>query len=377
MGALVTITGLIIHNLSNHFKIPISQASNIFNFLNIGILISIFLSSWSIEIFSLKNHFNFGFALIILSNLINIFSKNSIMFAYSIFIFGLVGGMTLSIGTFLITYLYENQERTRKMLLADSFFSISGILFPIIYTFILFYKIQWNYLYCIISLIYIIIFILSQRVNFIQCTPSSNQNSTINIKKCFNIQTILLYISALLYILAQISLISWIPEYTIQNIHINIKESSHMISSFWTNYMIGMWFFSYFLKFFNLKKIIIYLSGLSTIIIFLFLQNNHYLLLLFLLSLLGFISSSIYSMIITLASMQTKKPSAKIINFTLVFGTIGTFLTFIITSPIIQNYGIKSSLILSNTLYLIVFIIFIIFYNISKKKKYKNLLKIK
>ncbi|CAL4324171.1 MFS transporter TsgA [Buchnera aphidicola] len=370
IGALVTMTGLIIQSLSKQFNISITQASNIFNFLNFGILISIFLHAWFIELLSLKKQLFFGFIIIFFTTIILILTNNLIIFSCSIFIFGFISGITLSIGTFLITHLYHEESRLEKMLIMDSFFSISGTIFPIINIFFTSYHIKPKYIYCLINFIYFTIFFISQYIKFPKFIIKKEKDN----QKNFTINTTLLYFSALIYILGQLGFISWVPEYSSKYMHIKIEQSGKIISSFWISYMIGMWFFSYFLKFFNLKKSIIYISGLSTIIMFCFIQNTNYIFSLILISLLGFFSSSIYSSIIILSSIQTKNPSPKIINLTLFSGTIGTLLTFIITSPIVKYKGVKFSLIISNILYFIVFLIFIVLYFLSKNS-YKKILK--
>jgi len=72
---------------------------------------------------------------------------------------------------------------------------------------------------------------------------------------------------------------------------------------------------------------------------------------------LGFISSAIYTTIITLGSQQTREASPKLVNLILTCGTIGTMLTFVVTGPIVAEYGAKAALITSNMLYLAVFVL--------------------
>ena len=55
-GALIVVTGMIMGDIAAYFNLSISQMSNIFTCLNAGILISILLNSWLINIFSLKNY---------------------------------------------------------------------------------------------------------------------------------------------------------------------------------------------------------------------------------------------------------------------------------------------------------------------------------
>lgn len=351
-GALIVVTGMVMGNIANYFNLSISRMSNIFTCLNAGILISILLNSWLINIVSLKKQLIYGFILTIFSILGIIFSKNIFLFSMNIFVLGLVSGITMSIGTFIITTLYSGSKRGSKLLLTDSFFSMSGMIFPIIAAYLLENQFLWYWIYVCIGIVYLIIFILSLIVNF----PESKEkiNHIEKIKK-WNVNIGILSISALLYILGQLSFIAWVPQYATEIMNINIKKTGNLVSDFWMAYMIGMWFFSFIIKFFNLKHIFVFLSGVSAILMYVYIHNENYLIMKYTIISLGFFSSAIYTIIITLASLQTKKPSAKLINIILFFGTIGTLLTFIITSPIVEKKGIYSTLICSNILYGIVF----------------------
>ncbi len=53
-GALVIVTGMVMGNIADYFHLPVSSMSNTFTFLNAGILISIFLNAWLMEIVPLK-----------------------------------------------------------------------------------------------------------------------------------------------------------------------------------------------------------------------------------------------------------------------------------------------------------------------------------
>ena len=49
-GALVIVTGMVMGNIAEYFNLPISSMSNTITFLNAGILVSIFLIAWLLEI---------------------------------------------------------------------------------------------------------------------------------------------------------------------------------------------------------------------------------------------------------------------------------------------------------------------------------------
>ncbi|WP_343189418.1 MFS transporter TsgA [Buchnera aphidicola] len=363
IGSLVVVTGIIMNQIAKYFHYSISEISNIFTFLNFGILIGIIINYWSIKKIKIKQQITISFILNIFSLIILYYCKNIIIFSFIIFIFGVISGMIMSIGTFLITNLYKKYQRNSMLLITDSFFSIAGIIFPLIYTFLLKKNYSWYYIYIIINIIYIKIFILSNFIKFPIYKKQKNKKKKIKINK----NIILLFFSALLYILGQLSFISWIPSYITNNLNLNILQASKIISLFWTSYMIGMWFFSLIIKKIEIKKLISILLFISTILIFLFNNIKNYQLLKIIIIKLGFFSSAIYTSLITLISLETKKPSPKLINLMLLFGTIGTLLTFIISSPIVKKYGIHNSLIFSNIIYFIVFNLILLLIYFKKK----------
>ncbi|QCI17910.1 MFS transporter TsgA [Buchnera aphidicola (Acyrthosiphon lactucae)] len=368
-GALVVVTGMIMGNISDYFHLSISQMSNIFTFLNAGILISIFINSWLIEIISLKKQLVFGFILTIMATIGIVLSNSIFLFSINIFILGLVSGITMSIGTFIITHLYSGSKRGSQLLLTDSFFSMSGMIFPIITAYLLEKKIIWYWTYVCIGVIYLFIFLLTINLNFIKF--KTDIKNIKEIKEKWNFNVFLLSIAALLYILGQLGFISWVPQYATEIMNINIKKTGSLISGFWMSYMLGMWFFSFIIKFFNLYRIFMFLTSISTILMYFFIHSENFLNQQYIIIGLGFFSSAIYTIIITLASLQTKKPSPKLINLILLSGTIGTLLTFIVTSPIVERKGLYMTLISSNILYAIVFFLSILIYLNTKKIRIK------
>ncbi|CAL4325461.1 MFS transporter TsgA [Buchnera aphidicola] len=359
-GALIVVTGMIMGNIANYFHISISEMSNIFTFLNAGILISIVFNSWLMKIVSLKIQIIFGFILTIIAILGILYSHSILLFSINLFILGMVSGMTMSIGTFIITNLYSGSKRGSKLLITDSFFSMSGMIFPIITAYLLEKNILWYWIYVLIGSIYAFITILALNLKF-PILKKENHHESKNTEK-WGLNIFLLSMAALFYILGQLGFISWIPQYTTEIMNINMQHAAHLVSNFWMSYMIGMWFFSFIIMFFHLNHIFIFLTGMSTILMYYFIQSTSYLILEYMIIGLGFFSSAIYTIIITLASLQTEKPSPPIINTILVCGTVGTLLTFVITSPIVQKYGLYITLMSTNVFYAIVFFLSILIY---------------
>ncbi|WP_313130504.1 MFS transporter TsgA [Pseudescherichia vulneris] len=353
-GALVIVTGMVMGDIAKYFDLPVSSMSNTFTFLNAGILISIFLNAWLMEIVPLKTQLRFGFVLMVLAVAALMLSHSLALFSAAMFVLGLVSGITMSIGTFLVTQMYEGRQRGSRLLFTDSFFSMAGMIFPMVAAFLLARSIEWYWVYACIGLVYVAIFVLTIGCEFPALGKHAAPSDKPVVKEKWGVGVLFLSIAALCYILGQLGFISWVPEYA-KGLGMDVSGQGKLVSDFWMSYMIGMWAFSFILRFFDLQRILTVLAGLATVLMYLFITSSPEHMAWFILA-LGFFSSAIYTTIITLGSQQTKVASPKLVNFVLTCGTIGTMLTFVVTGPIVANSGPQAALMTANGLYAVVFV---------------------
>lgn len=273
-GALVIVTGMVMGNIAEYFNLPISSMSNTFTFLNTGILVSIFLNAWLMEIIPLKRQLVFGFILMILAIAGLMVGHNLAIFSACMFVLGVVSGITMSIGTFLITHIYTGRQRGSRLLFTDSFFSMAGMVFPIIAATLLAQHVAWYWVYACIGVLYLAIFILTLCSDFPQLGKQAVGDSQPVRKEKWGIGVLFLSIAALCYILGQLGFIQWVPEYAAKRFGMSIEESGGLVSNFWTAYMVGMWFFSVALRFFDLQRIVTVLAALSTFMMYMFVSSQ-------------------------------------------------------------------------------------------------------
>ena len=367
-GALVIVTGMVMGNIADYFNLPVSSMSNTFTFLNAGILISIFLNAWLMEIVPLKTQLRFGFVLMVLAVAGLMTTHSLALFSAAMFVLGLVSGITMSIGTFLITHMYEGRQRGARLLFTDSFFSMAGMIFPMVAAVLLARSIEWYWVYACIGLVYVAIFILTFGCEFPVLGNKAQQEDQPVAKEKWGIGVLFLSIAALCYILGQLGFISWVPEYA-KGLGMSLNDAGKLVSDFWMSYMFGMWAFSFILRFFDLQRILTVLAGIATVMMYLFNHGEPQHLAWFILT-LGFFSSAIYTSIITLGSLQTKVASPKLVNFVLTCGTIGTMLTFVVTGPIVASSGPLAALTTANALYAVVFVMCIVLGFVSRHRQH-------
>ncbi|AUX91974.1 MFS transporter TsgA [Mixta gaviniae] len=367
-GALVIVTGMVLGDIANYFQLPVSEMSNTFTFLNTGILVAVFLNAWLMEIVPLKRQLIFGFVLMVLAVLGLMTSHSLAIFSACMFVLGVVSGITMSIGTFLITHIYEGRQRGSRLLFTDSFFSMAGTVFPVIAGMLLARHLPWYWVYVCIGVIYLAIFLLTLTVEFPVLGKKQHDAQPV-VKEKWGIGVLLLSIAALCYILGQLGFISWVPEYATKSMGMDISAAGQLVGNFWTSYMIGMWAFSVILRFFDLQRILMVLAALATLLMYWFVSSNEPGMLKWIIIGLGFFSSAIYTTIITLGSQQTKVSSPKLVNFILTCGTVGTMLTFVVTGPIVAKGGAHAALATANGLYAVVFVMCLLLGFVTKHRQ--------
>ncbi len=368
-GALVIVTGMVLGDIANYFQLPVSEMSNTFTFLNTGILAAVFLNAWLMEIVPLKRQLIFGFVLMVLAVLGLMTSHSLSVFSLCMFVLGVVSGITMSIGTFLITHLYEGRQRGSRLLFTDSFFSMAGTIFPVIAGMLLARHLPWYWVYVCIGVIYLAIFVLTLTVDF-PILGKKQLNAQPVAKEKWGVGVLLLSIAALCYILGQLGFISWVPEYATKTMGMDISAAGQLVGNFWTSYMIGMWVFSFVLRFFDLQRILMVLAALATLLMYWFVSSSDAGMLKWIIIGLGFFSSAIYTTIITLGSQQTRVSSPKLVNFILTCGTVGTMLTFVVTGPIVAKGGAHAALFTANGLYAVVFVMCLLLGFVTKHRQY-------
>ncbi len=370
-GALVIVTGMVMGDIAKDFQIPVSSMSNTFTFLNTGILVAVFLNAWLMVIVPLKRQLIFGFILMVLAIIGLMTSRDLTIFSLCMFVLGVVSGITMSIGTFLITHMYEGRQRGSRLLFTDSFFSMAGTLFPVLAGILLARQLPWYWVYVCIGVIYVAIFVLTLFVEF--PVLRKPENSPTVEKEKWGVGVLLLSIAALCYILGQLGFISWVPEYATKTMGMDITSAGQLVGNFWTAYMVGMWVFSFLLRFFDLQRILMVLAGLATLLMYWFVSSRDASMLSWIIMILGFSSSAIYTTIITLGSLQTKVASPKLVNFILTCGTVGTMLTFVVTGPIVEKSGVHTALTTANGLYAVVFIMCALLGFVTKHRQHGHI----
>ncbi len=92
------------------------------------------------------------------------------------------------------------------------------------------------------------------------------------VKEKWGIGVLFLSVAALCYILGQLGFISGTG--ICEEPGMSLGDAGKLVSDFWMSYMIGMWSFSFILRFFDLQRILTVLAGLATVLMYLFINGS-------------------------------------------------------------------------------------------------------
>ncbi len=118
----------------------------------------------------------------------------------------------MSIGTFLITPMYEGRQRGARLLFTNSFFSMAGMIFPMVAAVLLARSIEWYWVYACIGTVYVAIFILTFGCEFPVLGKAQTTAEPVA-KEKWGIGVLFLSICRTVLHHGQLGFISQVPEY--------------------------------------------------------------------------------------------------------------------------------------------------------------------
>lgn len=362
-GGLIVLTGMVIAPVAKYFNVDVSEAGGIFTWMNFGILIAIVCNSGLMDIIPLKRQILISSILTVVAFVGLALTRSLLVFCVLMFLFGLVSGITMSIATYLIAHLYIGRNRGMMLLLTDSFFSLAGITFPLIAGSMLHHGFTWYWVYIMVLVVGIIVFLLSLGVTFPR--PADANNATKDkplmqrLASDFKLWGPAVYAAAvgcMCYVLGQLCLVFWIPNYVTSHFHASAATSSVPLSFFWIGMWIGLYVSSVIVKRMPMTLFLCTIALGSTITFFVLRHALSVHALSVDCLIMGLFSSGIYYTLITLASLQVRVPSPLLVNFALAAGTVGTFLTPMVAAKAVSVGGPSLALTTGNVFYLLVFI---------------------
>jgi len=357
-GSVATTRGVFISSISDYYHLEVTGLGYIYTFFNIGLFISISLTGHLIKLFDLKKLLVFSSSAAIISVILLNAYHSIYSFALLMLVMGLVSGINLSGGSYLVIRAIKNVDHgASKLLLTDFCFSLSGMILPIMFGYLLAHHVIWYVLYNIIILPCIIMLYYITRIDFTQLAHHIDLNSDSQTQTQLNVSIYLIAISSFFFILAESILTLWLVDDLQVKLHITLVEASLFVTLYWLSKAAGL-----FANQFSILKLGMrnYLSVSTWIAILaitmMFHSYTYYSVLLFLI-ILGFVSSGILGTLVSFGCSQLDYTCPKTVSLIYSAGTGGALISAWLSSVTVKSYGTFGAMKLTIFAYFVCFVV--------------------
>jgi len=369
-GSLVTVTGVVLAPIATFYNCSPGDIAYIFTVQNAPMFIIIIIGGFLMKTVSLKKLFLFGIIIEFIGlAFLQVFLDMTFSFVFFMGIVGLSGGMFMCLGSFLIVRLYNDPKlRSTRLVMADFFFSFSGVIVPYIASQLLEHNVFWLVIYYLITLVGIFMLFMVVCTKFPDIVAETHSNKDLYHEK-WGLSVYLVSASCFFFIMGELVFAQWLPLYLQKYVGLSIARAGEFMSLFWLFMAIGLFAGRFVMKKFKLAPFITVCFLFATIfLLILSVVPSKYVIMVSII-LCGLFNSVVYACLIAYGSLQVEHAPPTIIAFILGCGTLGTMCSSPVSGFIANNVSIHAALHSSWVLYIIGFVLFLLTYAFSKAER--------
>lgn len=375
-GSLVTVTGMVLGPIADYYGVKPGNIDYIFTVQNGVMAVIILMGGMLMKNVRLKKLF----LLAIVTEFVGMAIMQSFIempwsFVLFMGVVGFSGGLFMALASFLIVRIHPDpQDRSTRLVMADFFFSFSGVVVPYIAGLMLGQNIFWIYIYYLISIVGVAMLFMVVLSKFPNVVSETKDNASLYQEK-WGISIFLVAASCYFFIMGELVFSQWLPEYLQNYIHLSVETAGTYSSLFWMFMALGLFVGRFVMKKFHLGSFIIGTYGLATLFLTLTTLIPNAVVIAVCIMLCGFFNSVVYASMIAYGSLQVKHTPPTLISFILAIGTLGTMSSSPVSGFIANTISIQAAFTSCFILYIIGFVFFLFARLFSKAEKIHGALK--
>ncbi|RYV03371.1 MFS transporter TsgA [Shewanella sp. OPT22] len=341
-AALVTQSGVLIKPLSVYLGIELTEAGSMFSFVTGGALTGSIISMFIFDKLSLKNVFRAFYILFIGASLLLATTKSIPLVSVCFIALGAVASVGLAAGAILITRIFEEKYHASAFIVTDCAFSASGFIFPTLTVTLLAAGAMWYNAFISVNSIIGLVLVLSFFVTFPKVTKDELKEDKDAVPFNENIWTVRVILFGLLiggYLVVQNSLITWGPTYLMTELGAEEGVAYSMIGRFFGPAVLGLLITAAIVTKISARLMMVFVV-ISTVCISIYMTLTPSVdSFLIAVTILGFLTASIYKIFISVGASQIKNAPPRLITFLLMCGSTGATIAPVLSSYIVKTLG--------------------------------------
>lgn len=371
MSGLLTQIGVIIGPLSNHLKIPITDTAALFSYLTGGTFAGTFISMLVYQRFSIVTIFRVVYVTLVavLLALIALQIDSASIFATMLFILGICCGVGLSGGAVIISNIYlDDQKRASAFLATDCSFSLAGYVFPTLAAALGAAGYLWSIGYGSVGILAGLVLAATAFIRFPD-TVQQHQTETGEATSIWTTRVFLISIALCIYLISQTSFLTWAPQYLQTRFGLPPTEAATAVGNYWGPSIFGLLSATYLITRVPTRPFLMSVSILAVLLATVLYFTNDPQLFLNVTLALGFLTSCIFKIGISVGSQQIQQAPPILVTFLLCSATMGSTLAPVVSAKIVDLYGVHSAILLTLLGFSCVTVLFAMCLIIEKRQK--------
>ena len=373
MAGLMTQIGVLISPMSDYLGISITASASMFSLLTGGTFAGTFVAMLVYSRFPIQHilQCNYLTFLVLLILLVSLDIRLQWVVSVYLFMLGLCCGVGLAGGAVLIAKLYNEQKRASAFLATDCSFSLGGYIFPSLAIVLLAANQLWMVSYATVGVLVILILVACFFLSFPENSEVA-ETGLVATAKPTNIWTPRVFIIALAlccYLIAQTTFLTWAPNYLQQVLGVDATQAASAIGNYWGPSIFGLLTVTLLVIKVPTRPLLLTVMLIAIILSILLYTTQDPEVFLNITLALGFMTSCIFKLAISVGSQQVHSAPPILVTFLLCAATIGSTAAPALSALVVSIFGVSSAMLMTVIGFVLVAMLVVICLLMEKRAK--------
>ena len=373
MAGLMTQIGVLISPMSDYLGISITASASMFSLLTGGTFAGTFVAMLVYSRFPIQRilQCNYLTFLVLLILLVSLDIRLQWVVSVYLFMLGLCCGVGLAGGAVLIAKLYNEQKRASAFLATDCSFSLGGYVFPSLAIVLLAANQLWMVSYATVGVLVILILVACFFLSFPENSEVA-ETGLVATAKPTNIWTPRVFIIALAlccYLIAQTTFLTWAPNYLQQVLGVDATQAASAIGNYWGPSIFGLLTVTLLVIKVPTRPLLLSVMLIAIILSILLYTTQDPDWFLTITLALGFMTSCIFKLAISVGSQQVHSAPPILVTFLLCAATIGSTAAPALSALVVSIFGVSSAMLMTVIGFVLVAMLVVICLLMEKRAK--------
>jgi TsgA-like MFS transporter len=351
MAGLMTQIGVLISPMSDYLGISITASASMFSLLTGGTFAGTFVAMLVYSRFPIQRilQCNYLTFLVLLILLVSLDIRLQWVVSVYLFMLGLCCGVGLAGGAVLIAKLYNEQKRASAFLATDCSFSLGGYVFPSLAIVLLAANQLWMVSYATVGVLAILILVACFFLSFPENSEVA-ETGLVATAKPTNIWTPRVFIIALAlccYLTTQTTFLTWAPNYLQQVMGVDAIQAASAVGNYWGPSIFGLLTVTLLVMKVPTRPLLLIVMLIAIILSTLLYTTQDPDVFLSITLALGFMTSCIFKLAISVGSQQVHSAPPILVTFLLCAATIGSTAAPALSALVVSIFGVSSAMLMT------------------------------